>query len=180
MPFTPITEAYLDPDYVKEEYPVLATVLDRPDDPVEEEWKGFVHLDHAILDPVRVVCVHDACWWKWGGVGMNVYCMSLFSLPCAHKPNAHTPLKTPTHIQAAAWDEVLALKMFDSGNSLANSLYWIATRPGAETFKAAMPTDTTNGEGDKGGGVSSDSSSKKAPVAAAGKAEGGKAAAVEP
>lgn len=53
MPFTPITEAYLDPEYVKEEYPVLATVLDRPDDPVEEEWLGFVHLDHAILDPVR-------------------------------------------------------------------------------------------------------------------------------
>lgn len=53
MPFTPITEAYLDAAFVKEEYPVLANVLDRPGDPVEDEWKGFVHLDHAILDPVR-------------------------------------------------------------------------------------------------------------------------------
>ena len=45
--------------------------------------KGFIFLDHAIIDPV------------------------------------------------AAWDEVLSLTKFDSGNSLSNSLWWVATRPGA-------------------------------------------------
>lgn len=30
-----------------------------------------------------------------------------------------------------AWNEVLSLRAFDSGNSLTNSLYWVATRPNA-------------------------------------------------
>lgn len=84
MPFTPITEAYLDPEYVKEEYPVLATVLDRPDDPVEEEWKGFVHLDHAILDPVRVL----VCMMRVGGNGGGGWCGCIVSL--LHTHDTHT------------------------------------------------------------------------------------------
>ncbi|KAM3577913.1 hypothetical protein VYU27_000018 [Nannochloropsis oceanica] len=83
MPFTPITEALLDVGYVKEEYAVLSPVLTRQEEPVAEEWKGFVYLDHAVLDP------------------------------------------------ASAWEEVQMLDKFDSGNSLSNSLWWVATRPGA-------------------------------------------------
>merc|ERR1712196_696864 len=29
-----------------------------------------------------------------------------------------------------AWREILSLNQFDTGNSLANSLWWVATRPG--------------------------------------------------
>src|ERR1051326_4391590 len=45
LPFTPITEALLDPAWVSEEYPVLATVLDHPD--LDDSWRGFVVMDHA-------------------------------------------------------------------------------------------------------------------------------------
>lgn len=42
---------------MEEEYPLLSTVLTRAvggeDGPVDETWKGFVYLDHAILEPVR-------------------------------------------------------------------------------------------------------------------------------
>ena len=37
---------------MEEEYKVLSTVLDRVLKPVTEEWKGFVLLDRAIIDPV--------------------------------------------------------------------------------------------------------------------------------
>ena len=83
MPFTPVTEAVLDANFVREEYPVLASVLSRSDDPVEEEWKGFIYMDHAVIDP------------------------------------------------AAAWTEVESLKRYDTGNSKSNTLWWVATRPGA-------------------------------------------------
>lgn len=45
LPFTPITEALLDRDWVTEEYPVFAAAQ-----PADEGSKGFVYMDHAILD----------------------------------------------------------------------------------------------------------------------------------
>lgn len=38
-----------------------------------------------------------------------------------------------------AWDDVKTLKIFDSGNSMTNSLYWIATRPKNEFSIAEAP-----------------------------------------
>jgi len=48
FPFTPITEQLLRKEWVQEEYPVLRDSL--PHYPVGEGWKGFVYMDHAILD----------------------------------------------------------------------------------------------------------------------------------
>jgi endo-1,3(4)-beta-glucanase len=48
IPFTPITEALLPADWVTEEYPVLSQVLGGA---VQEGWKGFIYMDHAIIDP---------------------------------------------------------------------------------------------------------------------------------
>jgi endo-1,3(4)-beta-glucanase len=50
MPFTPITEELLPAAWVREEYPVLRQVLTRTTDPIGEGWKGFVYMDHAIID----------------------------------------------------------------------------------------------------------------------------------
>jgi endo-1,3(4)-beta-glucanase len=50
MPFTPITEQLLPASWVQEEYPVLSSVLTRTTDPIGEGWKGFVYMDHAIID----------------------------------------------------------------------------------------------------------------------------------
>jgi hypothetical protein len=41
-------------------------------------------------------------------------------------------------VQEAAWEKVQTLKKFDSGNSLSNSLYWVATRPPTQA-KAGSP-----------------------------------------
>ena len=46
LPFTPITEAYLESPWVEEEYPILATRLDE----MEEGWRGFAFMDHAVID----------------------------------------------------------------------------------------------------------------------------------
>ncbi|RQM30763.1 hypothetical protein B5M09_007704 [Aphanomyces astaci] len=81
MPFTPVTELFVSAAFVTREYPILAKALHRPAAPMDEIWKGYTYLDHAIVDA------------------------------------------------KAAWAEVATLKSFDDGNSRANSLYWIATRP---------------------------------------------------
>ncbi|CAK4079921.1 unnamed protein product [Aphanomyces euteiches] len=81
IPFTPITETFVARPYVEKEYPILAKALNRTVTPMDEIWKGYTYLDHAIIDP------------------------------------------------QTAWAEVESLKDFDDGNSRANSLYWIATRP---------------------------------------------------
>lgn len=81
LPFTPITEELLPADFVREEYPVLATALTRPSPAIADDWKAFVYLDHAIID------------------------------------------------KEAAWNEVQTLRFFDNGNTMTNSLYFVATRP---------------------------------------------------
>ena len=89
LPFTPITEELLDPNWVSEAYPVVAQALNSPD--IGDGWKGFIHSTHAVIDPV------------------------------------------------SAWDEVLTLGGHDDGNTLTNTLYWIATRPGAEAINPGDP-----------------------------------------
>lgn len=54
IPFTPITEAFLTPTYVKEEYPVLQKqAFDRKEDPIDKRWSGYAYLDLAIIDPTK-------------------------------------------------------------------------------------------------------------------------------
>ncbi|POM62364.1 Endo-1,3(4)-beta-glucanase [Phytophthora palmivora] len=52
IPFTPITDAFLKPAYVQEEYPILQQqAFDRVEDPIDDRWKGYAYLDLAIIDP---------------------------------------------------------------------------------------------------------------------------------
>ncbi|KAL3665140.1 hypothetical protein V7S43_009772 [Phytophthora oleae] len=52
IPFTPITDAFLGPEYVQEEYPILQQqAFDRAEDPIDDRWKGYAYLDLAIIDP---------------------------------------------------------------------------------------------------------------------------------
>eukprot|EP00953_Heterococcus_sp_UTEX-ZZ885_P032807 17115-Heterococcus_DN1.PRE.2 len=51
MPFVPITAELLKPDFVAQQYPVLATALDRENDQCAQEWLGLIYLDQAIVDP---------------------------------------------------------------------------------------------------------------------------------
>jgi endo-1,3(4)-beta-glucanase len=78
IPFTPISEALLEPAWVTEEYPVVSAALTPTS---EQGWRGFVYMDHAVIDP------------------------------------------------NTAWNEVSGLTGYDSGNSSANTLHWVATRP---------------------------------------------------
>jgi len=48
FPFTPITEQLLRKNWVQEEYPVLRDSLSEFS--VGDGWKGFVYMDHAIVD----------------------------------------------------------------------------------------------------------------------------------
>jgi endo-1,3(4)-beta-glucanase len=50
LPFTPITEALLPRAWITEEYPVLTSEL-AARAPIADSWRGFVIMDHAILDP---------------------------------------------------------------------------------------------------------------------------------
>ena len=51
LPFTPISEELLREEWIREEYPVLSEAYTRPDPPLSEEWKGYVVMAHAIIDP---------------------------------------------------------------------------------------------------------------------------------
>ena len=46
LPFTPITEEYLQPDWISEEYPILSTAIGTS----SEGWKGFIYMAHAVID----------------------------------------------------------------------------------------------------------------------------------
>ncbi len=48
LPFTPISEELLRPDWIVEEYPVLATALDNPG--LGEGWRGFIHMARGVID----------------------------------------------------------------------------------------------------------------------------------
>jgi endo-1,3(4)-beta-glucanase len=52
LPFTPITEALLEPAWVAEEYPYIFGKLTPQS---SESWKGLIYLDHAILDPAAAL-----------------------------------------------------------------------------------------------------------------------------
>ena len=82
LPYTPISEELLRPEWIEEEYPVVSAALDDPF--IGEGWKGFIYMAHAIIDPV-------SAWW-----------------------------------------EVDGLTGYDDGNTKTNTLYWLATRPGAD------------------------------------------------
>jgi endo-1,3(4)-beta-glucanase len=49
IPFTPVSEALLGGDWVVEEYPVVAQALGDPG--IGESWRGFIYMDHAVIDP---------------------------------------------------------------------------------------------------------------------------------
>lgn len=52
IPFTPVTQAFLTPAYVQEEFPVLQKeAFDRQEDPIDKRWSGYAYLDLAIIDP---------------------------------------------------------------------------------------------------------------------------------
>lgn len=46
LPFTPISEELLRPAWVTEEYPVLSPAMNTAD----EAWKGYIIMDHAVID----------------------------------------------------------------------------------------------------------------------------------
>ncbi|KAJ1967559.1 hypothetical protein H4R35_006675 [Dimargaris xerosporica] len=65
LPFTPISTALLDKPWVQESYPVLQQALSRPDPPIQESWKEYVYMFHAIIDKnaarqeIRSIHNHD-------------------------------------------------------------------------------------------------------------------------
>ena len=62
LPFTPITEELLEPEWIVEEYPVLSQALNDPN--LSEGWKGFIVMAHAVIDP-------DAAWLE--GLALEGY-----------------------------------------------------------------------------------------------------------
>ncbi|KAJ1983865.1 hypothetical protein H4R34_001007 [Dimargaris verticillata] len=65
LPFTPISTTLLDKAWVQESYPVLQKALTRPDPPMQESWKEYVYMYHAIIDKnaarqeIRSIHNHD-------------------------------------------------------------------------------------------------------------------------
>ena len=51
LPFLPISEELLRPEWITEEYEVLKEAYNRPDPPLSEEWKGYIVMAHAVIDP---------------------------------------------------------------------------------------------------------------------------------
>ena len=58
LPFTPISEELLDPDWIQEEYQILQTAIGSAVD----GWKGFIYMAHAIIDP-------EAAWAEVQSLG---------------------------------------------------------------------------------------------------------------
>uniref|UniRef100_M4B7Z8 glucan endo-1,3-beta-D-glucosidase n=1 Tax=Hyaloperonospora arabidopsidis (strain Emoy2) TaxID=559515 RepID=M4B7Z8_HYAAE len=54
IPFTPITDAFLKPAFVREEYPILQQqAFGRAEAPIDDRWKGYAYLDFAIINPAE-------------------------------------------------------------------------------------------------------------------------------
>lgn len=52
IPFTPITEEFLNQSFVQEDYNVLRQkALSRVSPAMSQEWKGYAHMAQAIIDP---------------------------------------------------------------------------------------------------------------------------------
>ena len=51
LPFTPITEELLPESWIAEEYNVLEEAYGREEPPLSEEWKGYIIMAHAVIDP---------------------------------------------------------------------------------------------------------------------------------
>ncbi|CAN0000070.1 unnamed protein product, partial [Phaeothamnion confervicola] len=64
MPVTPLTEDLLPYEYMEEEWVVLQTVFQRPDDPPSPQWRGIVYCAQAVVQP-------DAAWDNLDG--LNIY-----------------------------------------------------------------------------------------------------------
>jgi endo-1,3(4)-beta-glucanase len=48
LPFTPLSELYLDSAWVTEEYPVVIASVTSD---ITDEWKGFLYGTHCVIDP---------------------------------------------------------------------------------------------------------------------------------
>ncbi len=46
LPFVPVTEELLRPEWIEEEYPVLSEAFDSADD----AWRGYIIMAHAVID----------------------------------------------------------------------------------------------------------------------------------
>ena len=51
LPFVPMSEELLREEWIQEEYEVLWEAYNRPDPPLSEEWKGYIIMAHAVIDP---------------------------------------------------------------------------------------------------------------------------------
>ena len=51
LPFVPMSEELLREEWIQEEYEVLREAYNRPDPPLSEEWKGYIIMAHAVIDP---------------------------------------------------------------------------------------------------------------------------------
>ena len=81
---------------------------------------GFVRGCSACWNPVELLC-HDQAGFS--APSSIVYVHALVSV-------AKTVYAWAQIInKAAAWAEVQSLASFDNGNTLTNTLYWVATRP---------------------------------------------------
>jgi endo-1,3(4)-beta-glucanase len=86
MPFTPITEELLPASWVQEEYPVLSTALTRTTDPIGEGWKGYVFMDHAIIDKEAAWTeVQTLRWYDNGNSKTNTLYWVATRPPTSHK-----------------------------------------------------------------------------------------------
>lgn len=86
MPFTPITEELLPASWVQEEYPVLSPVLTRTTEPIGEGWKGYVFMDHAIIDREAAWAeVQTLRWYDNGNSKTNTLYWVATRPPTSHK-----------------------------------------------------------------------------------------------
>ncbi len=46
LPFTPISEELLRPEWIQEEYPILEQAFNT----ATEEWRGYIIMAHAVID----------------------------------------------------------------------------------------------------------------------------------
>lgn len=92
IPFTPITEAFIAPAYVREEYPVLQKqAFERTPVPIDARWRGYAYLDLAIIDPARAwTLVNDLDFFDDGSSLTN----SLYWI--ATRPSSGNVSSTPS------------------------------------------------------------------------------------
>lgn len=121
MPLSPVTSLLFDANYVKLQYPVVATSMKHVNNgPISSQC-----MDNSAC---RALDLFGLCCPTREGIMLGC-CRANMTQDMGDEWKAYIFIDLAVVDRDTAWTQLLHMQDFGVGNSRANSLYWAATRP---------------------------------------------------